>query len=272
MKRDQRARLQKEQEGRAAALSAAAQQREQLQRVADHVPVILANVGPDRRFKFVNKANADRFGVTPAQMVGRRVDEFLGPELTKEIEPYINRVLAGERVEYQMTYSFPATGHQRMQCTYVPERDSEGRVVGWIAALVNVTPMRQAEASLKNFAFLIENASDFIGISDLQFRPMYLNAAAARISGMDASTIGRVSFFDFFCREIAQIVERELFPRALREGHAEKEIRVRHQQTGDPMWMTCNVVLLRDLVRQPVGLRGNRPRPHGAEADRGSAA
>ena len=96
---DQRARLQKEQEGRAAALSAAAQQREQLQRVADHVPVILANVGPDRRFKFVNKANADRFGVTPAQMVGRRVDEFLGPELTKEIEPYINRVLAGERVE-----------------------------------------------------------------------------------------------------------------------------------------------------------------------------
>ncbi len=66
--------------------------------------------GPDRRFKFVNKANADRFGVTPAQMVGRRVDEFLGPELTKEIEPYINRVLAGERVEYEMTYSFPATG------------------------------------------------------------------------------------------------------------------------------------------------------------------
>ena len=251
--RDQRARLQKEQEGRAAALSAAAQQREQLQRVADHVPVILANVGPDRRFKFVNKANADRFGVTPAQMVGRKVDEFLGPEITKEIEPYINRVLAGERVEDQMTYSFPATGHQRMQCTYVPERDSEGRVVGWIAALVNVTPMRQAEASLKNFAFLIENASDFIGISDLQFRPIYLNAAAARISGMDASTIGRVSFFDFFYRDDRSIVERELFPRALREGHAERDIRVRHQQTGDPMWMMCSVVLLRDSYGNPSG-------------------
>ena len=152
-----------------------------------------------------------------------------------------------------MTYSFPATGHQRMQCTYVPERDSEGRVVGWIAALVNVTPMRQAEASLKNFAFLIENASDFIGISDLQFRPIYLNAAAARISGMDASTIGRVSFFDFFYRDDRSIVERELFPRALREGHAERDIRVRHQQTGDPMWMMCSVVLLRDSYGNPSG-------------------
>jgi PAS domain S-box-containing protein len=250
---DQRDRLQKEQEARTAALSAAAQQREQLQRVADHVPMILANCGTDRRFKFVNKANADRFGVTPAQMVGRRIDEFLGPELTKEIEPYITRVLAGERVEYEMTYSFPATGHQRMQCTYVPERDAHGNVVGWIAALVNVTPMRQAEASLKNFAFLIENASDFIGISDLQFRPIYLNAAAARISGMDASTGGRVSFFDFFYREDRAIVERELFPRALRDGHAEREVRVRHQQTGDPMWMMCSIVLLRDSYGSPSG-------------------
>src|SRR5262245_18973046 len=45
---DQRTRLQQEQEARAAALSTAAQQREQLQRVADHVPVILANCGTDR--------------------------------------------------------------------------------------------------------------------------------------------------------------------------------------------------------------------------------
>ena len=60
-----------------------------------------------------------------------------------------------------------------MQCTYVPERDADGRVVGWIAALVNVTPMRQAEADVKNFAFLVENTSDFIAMSDLQFRPIY---------------------------------------------------------------------------------------------------
>ena len=31
------------------------------------------------------------------------------------------------------------------------------------------------------------------------------------------------------------------------------EIRVRHQQTGDPMWMMCNVVLLRDLYGNPSG-------------------
>ena len=91
---ERRRELQEEQGRRTSALSSAAEQREQLQRVADHVPVILANCGPDRRFKFVNKANADRFGVTPAQMVGRRIDEFLGAEMTSQIEPYIARVLA----------------------------------------------------------------------------------------------------------------------------------------------------------------------------------
>jgi PAS domain S-box-containing protein len=249
----QRVRLQEEQERRAAALSAAAAQREQLQRVIDQVPVILANCGPDRRFKFVNKANADRFGLTPAQMVGRKIEDVLGAELSSEIEPYIQRVLAGERVEYEMTYSFPATGHQRMQCTYVPERDPDGQVVGWIAALVNVTPMRQAEADVKNFAFLVQNTSDFIGMSDLQFRPIYLNAAAARISGVDPSEIGRASLLDFFFAEDRPLLERELFPSALREGHAETEIRIRHQRTGDPMWMACNVVLLRDPYGNPSG-------------------
>ena len=183
---EQHRRLLEEQDRRAAALTWPPSEREQLQRVADHVPVILASVGPDRRFKFVNQANADRFGVTPADMVGRRIDEFLSPALTAEIEPYITRVLAGERVEYQTTYSFPLTGHQRMQGTYVPERAADGRVVGWIAALVNVTPMRQVEADVKNFAFLIENTSDFIAMSDLGFRPIYANAAAAQIAGKPA--------------------------------------------------------------------------------------
>jgi PAS domain S-box-containing protein len=246
----QRVRLQEEQMRRAAALSAAA---DQLQRVTDHVPMILASCGLDRRFTFVNKANADRFGLTPAQMVGRTIEEVLGPGVSREIEPYITRVLAGERVEYEMTYTFPATGHQRMQCTYVPERDADGHVVGWIAALVNVTPMRQAEADVKNFAFLVENTGDFIGMSDLQFRPIYLNAAAARMSGIDPSEIARVSLFDFFFPEDRPILERELFPRALREDHAEIEIRIRHQQTGEPMWMTCNVVLLRDPDGNPSG-------------------
>src|SRR5215218_1953563 len=49
---DQREQLLSEQAARAAALTAAAEQREQLQRVADHVPVILASCGRDRRFTF----------------------------------------------------------------------------------------------------------------------------------------------------------------------------------------------------------------------------
>ena len=68
-------------------------------------------------------------------------------------------MLAGERVEYQMTYAFPRTGDQRMQCAYVPQRDASGQVVGWIAALVNITKMRQAEAQVKNFVTLVETAA-----------------------------------------------------------------------------------------------------------------
>ena len=183
----QREQLLSEQAARAAALTAVAEQREQLQRVADHVPVILASCGLDRRFRFVNQANAARFGLKPADMVGRSIDELLGPETAAELEPYIDRVLAGERVEYEMTYTFPLTGRQRMQCTYVPERSADGTVIGWIAALVNVTPIRQVEADVKNLAFLIQNTSDVVVMSDLGLTPIYANEAATRLSGLPST-------------------------------------------------------------------------------------
>ena len=249
----QREQLLAEQAARAAALTDVAEQREQLQRVADRVPVILASCGLDRRFTFVNQANADRFGVTPADMVGRRIDEFLGPETAAELEPYIERVLAGERVEYQMTYTFPLTGRQRMQCTYVPERSADGTVIGWIAALVNVTPIRQVEADVKNFGFLIQNTSDLVVMSDLALTPIYANEAATRISGLPSSGRSTGSLLDLFADEDRAAIERDVLPRALRSGVVETETRLREQRTGDAVWMGCTVVLLRDSYGKPSG-------------------
>ena len=243
--------LQAAQERGAVALAAAAGERERLQAVADHVPVILAQCDRDRRFLFANKANADRFGLQPSDMIGRTIADVLGAEKARELEPYIERVLAGERVEYEMTYSFPRTGNQRMQCAYIPQRDASGQVVGWIAALVNITKVRQAEAQVKNFVTLVETASDFIGISDLDFKGLYLNATAARMVGLSRHGVGDVSVFDFFYPEDREMLEQDFYPRVRRDGHASVEIRFRHQRTGDPLWMKYNVVLLRDLHGEP---------------------
>ncbi len=249
----QREQLIAEQSARAAALTEVAEQREQLQRVADRVPVILASCGLDRRFKFVNQANADRFGLTPADMVGRRLDEFLGPETAAELEPHIERVLAGERVEYEMTYTLPLTGQQRMQCTYVPERAADGSVIGWIAALVNVTPIRQVEADVKNFGSLIQNTSDLVVMSDLALTPIYANDAATRISGVPSAGAGVGSLLDLFAVEDRAAIERDVLPRALRTGVVETETRLQEQRRGTTVWMGCTVVLLRDSYGKPSG-------------------
>ena len=245
--------LQREQQQRLAALEEAASERERLRLVTDHIPVILATCDRDGRFTFVNSANADRFGLRPADMTGRRVAEVLGADWAEQLQPYVDRVLRGEVVEYEMTYSFPRTGPQRMQCTFIPERDAQDRVVGWIAALVNVTSMRQAEEDVKNLAHLVETASDFVAIIDLEFRPTYMNAAAAGMFGPASAGPGAVSMPDVFFPEDREMLEQEFFPRVVRDGQAEIETRFRHPQSGDPVWMMYNAVLLRDAHGRPKG-------------------
>src|SRR4029453_3339725 len=62
------------------AAEASARRRErQLRFVADSAPVLIAHCDLDHRFKFVNRPYAARFGLEPADLIGRRIPEILGP-------------------------------------------------------------------------------------------------------------------------------------------------------------------------------------------------
>ena len=51
----------------------------------------------------------------------------------------------------------------------------------------------------RNFAFLVQNASDFIGISDLEFRPFFVNKEGRRLIGLpDTGGLSDIKVFDFF--------------------------------------------------------------------------
>src|SRR5688500_8962955 len=51
-----------------------------LQLVTDSAPVLLAHIDGRRRFKFVNKPYAARFGLQPLDIIGRTIPEVLGDE------------------------------------------------------------------------------------------------------------------------------------------------------------------------------------------------
>lgn len=105
------------------------------------------------------------------------------------------------------------------------------------------------------FTALAELSTDFIGICDMQYKPIYLNPAGRRMIGLASlDALCRVEIKDFFFPEDRDFVYQEFFPRVLREGSSQIEIRFRHVKTGEALWMLYNVFTLRDANGKPIAM------------------
>jgi two-component system CheB/CheR fusion protein len=124
--------------------------REHLQFVTDAVATCVAHCSADWRFLFVNKAYAARFGRRPDEVAGRTIEEVLGEAACESIRPYIERVLAGETLEHEAEVDYGGSlGRRYMHCAYTPEFDAQGRVVGWVAAVTDLTDRHRLEEEVR---------------------------------------------------------------------------------------------------------------------------
>ncbi len=117
--------------------------------VFDAMPVAVAHCDAEQRYVFANKAYAARFGLTPEELVGRPVVEVLGEELCAQINPYTQRVLAGESVQYEAEAEYAAVGRRHVHCSCTPVWDDAGRVTGWVATVTDVTEYHRTEQDLR---------------------------------------------------------------------------------------------------------------------------
>jgi PAS domain S-box-containing protein len=121
----------------------------ELQHVTETVEVGLTRCSRNLRYLSVNPAYARLTGLAVEDVVGRPVMEVIGKPAFEVIHPYVERVLHGERVGYEAEVPFAVGGTRYIHALYMPDKDSDGNVVGWIAAVVDITERKQAEAEIQ---------------------------------------------------------------------------------------------------------------------------
>ncbi len=121
----------------------------ELELITSSTPLILCRCTSDLRYRFVNQAAASLFGLPPEQIVGRPIVDVMGEEAFRLIRPYIDRVVAGEQVEFELEIPYIAAGARWVRINYIPDRDQHGAVIGWIASIVDFTEQKRVEAALK---------------------------------------------------------------------------------------------------------------------------
>jgi signal transduction histidine kinase len=125
----------------------------ELRIVTDAMPAAVVRCARDGRFLWVNRRYADWLARPVSEIVGRRLPEVIGGEVMRAIQPYVDRVLKGEPVEYERLADFEGLGRRWLSWSYTPTWGGEagaGREPdGWVAIGTDIHDRKLAEQALK---------------------------------------------------------------------------------------------------------------------------
>jgi len=159
----------------------------QLELIANTAPAYIVQCDGERRYTFVNRAYAGRFGLTPDQVVGKHVWEVVGEQGYASIERHIDEVLAGRRVEYEMEIPYETIGARFIHCAYAPYFGADGTVQGLVGVITDIGERKRAEATLREQEALLRTILEALPVGvwvlDKDANITYVNPATRRIWG-----------------------------------------------------------------------------------------
>lgn len=119
---------------------------ERRRHLVDALPMLVAYVDVNRRYREVNAAYADWFGRPISDFVGRFVWDILGASTYATVRPYMDRALdKGETVTYEETITLPDDREVAISVEYSPEVRADSTVAGCYVLVRDVTKARAAD-------------------------------------------------------------------------------------------------------------------------------
>ena len=181
--------------------------------VIDDMPAAIVYVDANQRYGFVNKMAETWAAKSRHQMIGKHPWEVFGQSIYQQLEPHIDRVLAGEKVNFDAAFSYPDGSQRDVSISWVPHLDNGGRVFGYFEIANDITEIKQAtEAVRERQAYLhaiAENSPSATFLKDLDSRYIFANRVWHYMYNPTGADIAGKTAHDFLPPEIADAVEAE---------------------------------------------------------------
>lgn len=122
-----------------------------LRSVTEAIPAIVAVVGADGRYRFVNSGFERWCGAPRDAIVGRALIEILGRGEYERSRPWIDKVLAGESVNFEKEYAGNVAA-RHLAISYIPLWLDSGVVDGFVGVAQDITQHKHEEVRLLQLA------------------------------------------------------------------------------------------------------------------------
>ncbi|MEG6551501.1 PAS domain S-box protein [Desulfocurvibacter africanus] len=119
--------------------------------LAENSPDIIARIGRDMRYLYINPAGGRIRGAPPAHIIGKTVYQLgYTHEFSKRAEKRVARLFStGKEETFEYEFSSSLTGSRIFQARIVPERDKHGDVESALIISRDITDLKQMESELK---------------------------------------------------------------------------------------------------------------------------
>ncbi|MGF1499651.1 MAG: PAS domain S-box protein, partial [Elainellaceae cyanobacterium] len=185
------------------------QSQAQLQLVTDSVHGCISYVDSSRRYRFVNHAYERWFGCQKADVLGRTVAEVIGTEAYRRAQRHIERVFAGETVDYEAEMPYQTGGTRYISAVLVPDINDQGETLGYYALIVDISDRKRVEMALeqtnRQLQAFLDNAPAAIAMFDVNGRYYRVNRKFTQLFQLAASAIVGQTFDVLFPKAIADL-------------------------------------------------------------------
>jgi len=125
--------------------------------IADALPVLIGFVDKNLRYRYNNRHYEEWFGHSPAWLYGRHLVDVVGESALEARASELARTLAGEYVIFEAFMPHKDGRPRQSLMHYLPRRDANGEVQGFVVLAQDVTERWQAEQALRELNETLES-------------------------------------------------------------------------------------------------------------------
>ena len=139
-----------------------------LRLISNNVAALISYIGPDGRYRFVNRKYEEWFGLKSEDIVGEVCWEFVSQHVGSDdpdnvrdkMRAHVERALSGQPTTYEAARRYRDGKRRYIRNTLVPQFSDDGALMGVCALIYDVTLQKEREEQLRSARDAAERANE----------------------------------------------------------------------------------------------------------------